>query len=588
MDGHKLKIYQIIMNLNKILALGLLAGCSAAAMAVPARPGLRTYQQPDGSEITLTLVGDEHFHTFLTTDGLTVERGEDGAFYYLTTDGLTDVAVHNPSMRQAPENAFVKSISARADLEALLEVNKESINARRAATVPTRAGKTQVPNTGSPRIPILLVQYKDVKFRDADPLSTFKDFFMTGESSARRYFEDQSNGKFTPQFDVYGPVTLASKRFKYGANQSGPGSDVGVGKMVAEAVKALDSEIDYSLYDNDQDGECDVMIVLYAGDGEAASTDSDSANAIWPCQWTLSGSDYGKALNFNNTVINKFAVFNELSGFDLRKIDGIGTFCHEFSHCLGLPDFYDIKYRFFGMGMWSLMDTGSYNNQCYTPCGYSAYEKAFMGWIDIEEGVRDKQYTLPVFNSKDASKDIAVRLTNDGDPDEYFILENRRKQGWDSYMPAEGLFIYHVTYDEEAWTKNQVNISAMQRMTPVPCDNNLRMDYLAGQYLINEKDMKGDLWPYEGNNEFTDSSKPAAVVNTGKYLGKPVTEITINPDGTASFWVDKDVSGVELPEITDFNGEVEYFTLHGVKVAAPETPGIYMVKKGNKIEKIVL
>ncbi|MDE6717989.1 MAG: M6 family metalloprotease domain-containing protein, partial [Muribaculaceae bacterium] len=454
------------MNLNKILALGLLAGCSAAAMAVPARPGLRTYQQPDGSEITLTLVGDEHFHTFLTTDGLTVERGEDGTFYYLTTEGLTDIAVHNPTMRQFAEKAFVKSISAKADLEALLEVNEESIAAMRASTVPTRAGKTQVPNTGSPRVPILLVEYKDVKFKDADPLATFKEFFLTGEASARRYFEDQSNGKFTPQFDVYGPVTLSSNRRVYGANQGGtPGKDVGVGKMVAEAVKALDSEIEYSLYDNDKDGECDVMIILYAGDGENSSPSRDAANAIWPCQWSLSGSDYGLPLNCDRTVINKFAVFNELSGFDLKKIDGIGTFCHEFSHCLGLPDFYDTNYRYFGMGMWSLMDTGSYNNKCYTPCGYSAYEKAFMGWIDIEEGVRGTHYTLPVFNSKDASKDIAVRLTNDRDPDEYFILENRRLQGWDSYMPAEGLFIYHVTYDADVWSKNEVNKKAVQRMT---------------------------------------------------------------------------------------------------------------------------
>jgi hypothetical protein len=238
--------------------------------------------------------------------------------------------------------------------------------------------------------------------------------------------------------------------------------------------------------------------------------------------------------------VDKFAVFNELNGTNLSKIDGIGTFCHEFSHCLDLPDFYDTNYgNHFGMGHWSLMDYGSYNNDGYTPLGYSAYEKAFMGWIDIEEAKENTLYTLPVFNQKDITTDKAVKLTNSKDSNEYYILENRANQGWDEYMPAEGLMITHVTYSASAWEGNTVNDYDLQRMTIIPADNSLKMYKESGNYYIDESSLKGDLWPYGGANELTDTSTPAAKVNTGSYMGKPITSITKNSDGTISFWAMK-------------------------------------------------
>jgi M6 family metalloprotease-like protein len=311
--------------------------------------------------------------------------------------------------------------------------------------------------------------------------------------------------------------------------------------MVGEACNSIDSELDFSQYDNDGDGECDVIIVLYAGVGEASSGVEDS---VWPCQWELSSSDYGKNLTLDNTKVSKFAVFNELNGEYTSKIDGIGTFCHEFSHCLDLPDFYDTQYGpHFGMANWSLMDYGSYNDDGYTPIGYSAYEKWFMGWIDLDEYTENTQYTLPVFNQKNIETDKAVKITNDKDSNEYYILENRANQGWDKYMPAEGLMITHVTYKASSWTGNTVNDYDTQLMTIIPADGELKMDtesyYGTTYYTINEASLKGDLWPYNGNNELTDTSSPAAKVNTGSYMSKPITEITKNSDGTVSFWVMK-------------------------------------------------
>ncbi len=540
------------MNLKKILLTALVSSTTLGVMAVPAKRNLRTFRQSDGTEVSVRLLGDEHFHTYVTTDGLTVAREADGDFYYQTSNGVSAVKAHNPEARTAAEKAYVTKEATALTLESLAKSRVEQINRRKVNKVSTRSGDTQVPNTGSPRVPILLVQYQDKKFKDADPLTTFNEFFDNGSVSALSYFRDQSNGKYTPQFDVYGPVTLSGNRAVYGGNDAS-GNDKGCGNMVGEAVQALDGQIDYALYDNDRDGECDVLIVLYAGDGEASSYDSDAENAVWPCQWSLSGSEFRRALTLDGTKIDKFAVFNELNGTNLRKIDGIGTFCHEFSHCLGLPDFYDTNYgNHFGMGPWSVMDYGNYNNDSYTPIGYSAYEKEFMGWIDIEEGVEGTLYTLPVFNSLDLEKDKAVKLSNPRDKNEYFILENRKLQGWDKYMPTEGLFIYHVTYSKYAWDSNVVNNNTVQRMTPVPCDNSLKMDFYYGDYYINEKDLLGDLWPYNGNNEFTNTSAPAQNLNSGGKLGMPVTEITKNDDGTISFWVVKpELEKLSIPVLSE-------------------------------------
>jgi M6 family metalloprotease-like protein len=470
--------------------------------------------------------------------------GEDGNYYYRTANGISNIVAHNNGARTAAETAFIQANLEEMNVATIAKAAKANGTMRKAVKRGTRTS-SQVPNTGSPKIPVLLVQYKDIKFKDSDPMATFESFFNEGSTSAYQYFVDQSNGAYTPQFELYGPVTLSKNRVSYGGNDS-DGYDIGVGAMVGEACNSLNSSIDFSQYDNDKDGECDVVIVIYAGVGEASS---DVSNSIWPCQWDLASSDYGKNLTLDNTTVSKFAVFNELYYDANSDIDGIGTFCHEYSHCLDLPDLYDTNYgAHFGMGPWSILDYGCYNNDGYTPIGYSAYEKAFMGWIDLNEGEENTYYTLPVFNQKSKDTDFAVKLTNAKDKNEYYILENRAQQGWDKYMPYEGMLITHITYSASAWSGNSVNDYDLQRVTPIPADNTLKLDKTSYGYTFNEADLAGDLWPYGNATELTNESTPAAKVNTGSYMSKPVTEISKNPDGTVSFWVMKaDLPAVAQP-----------------------------------------
>ena len=527
-------------------------------MGVTARKGTYTITQSDGSTIEVIKIGDERRHIYITTDGIAVGRTSSAAdFYYLTTSGLSTLKAHNAGERSHAEQTFLSENAAELSGQQILRSRASSRVKMQSATPSKKTG--EVVNKGQARIPVLLVQYSDKKFLDSNPRSTFEKFFRDGSTSARQYFEDQSNGLFQPQFDVYGPYTLSGKRATYGGNDYW-GNDKGVGTMVAQACIGLAGQIDFSKYDNDGDGECDTVIVLYAGEGEASS---DVDESVWPCQWDLASSDYGKSLNYNSTKINRFAVFNELNVMSgAPKVEGIGTFCHEFSHCLGLPDFYDTQYTgHFGMASWSLMDSGSYNDDGYTPIGYSAYEKEFMGWLKIDDASENTNYALPLFNSGNAATDKAVKITNPADANEYYIIENRARQGWDTYIPADGLMISHVTYSQSAWDGNTVNDYDLQRMTLVPADGELKLNrYTYGgetYYEPDEQSLLSDLWPYGNANELTDESTPSFSPNTGRTIGMPVTEMTRNSDGTISFWIAKSaLPPVATPAVSGSNTPV--------------------------------
>ena len=499
-------------------------------MAVPAKPWIRTVTQPNGTTLQVMLAGDEWHHSYLTADGYTIAKAADGNFYYKTTAGITNVPAHDKAVRNAQEAAFIAANKEQLSLASQFTDEKRQARAK-AHGIAVPKG-SQIPHINSPRIPVLLLNYKDKQFKDDDPVSVWQQQLAGTEGTTMyKYFYDQSFGKFTPQFDIYGPFDLSENRVEYGGNK-GNGQDKGVGKMVAEGCLGLDSVINFSQYDNDGDAVCDVVIVVYAGDGEASSYDEDCDNAVWPCQWNLASSDYGQNLSLDEVLVSKFAVFNELYGSDLTMIDGIGTMCHEFSHCLGLPDFYDTNYaNHYGMGSWSLLCRGCYNNDGFTPCGYTAYERTFMGWFEPSTPVSDSTYTIQSV----AAGGEAFMITSDN-PNEYYLIENIQQTEWNEYAAASGLMVTHVNYNWSWWNYNMVNNYNTQGMTIIPADGTLKM-YQRGSYYFNDlTDEPGDLYPYDGNDELTSTSTPAATLyNSSENLDKPITGITRNDDGTVTF-----------------------------------------------------
>ncbi len=529
--------------------------------AMPAKPGWHIIKQSDGTTLKVQAVGNAFNNAILTSDGLTVARGDDGDFYYTSSlTGLTAVRAHEAGERTPGETAFVNAQRANMTM---------SSRASRPYRMPNQKGKigvggsnedSGVPAHGQRRIPIILVEYKDKKF--SNTREDIIEAMLTGNESVGQYFRDQSNGLYEPEFDVYGIYCLSQNRSYYGGNTGG--NDKGLGSMVTEACQLAAADgVFFSPYDTDNDDYCDVVIVIYAGVGEAQAS-WNHPEAIWPCNWYLSAASYygmgGNGAfrpNKGDPLVDMFAVFNELHGSDDMgtTIDGIGTFTHEFGHCLGLPDFYDTgEGDHYGMGDWDIMCLGCYNNDGFTPPGYSAYEKVFMGWIDYITPIAGTYYTLPVFNQKQQSTDKAVCITSDINSNEFFILENRKKQGWDRYMPGEGIMITHVTYNADRWWGNSPNNEDIQLMTLVPADNTL-----------NYYSESTDLWPQRLKTEFTDHSTPPAklymkangsITGNAGYLGKPVTEMVKNSDGSASFWFMKGMA--TNPVISVTNDEIDF------------------------------
>ena len=311
--------------------LAFVVACTAA-MAVPAKPGMHTVTLPDGSSLQVLLAGDEWHHSFITLDGYTVQQGDDGYYYYVTTDGISKTIAHDAEERSIDEKAFIEANRENMTLHALYEAKMRN-GKLRSRTQGVSIKAAEVPTSGSPRIPIILVQYSDISMKHTK--ANFESHYNTQTWSVLKYFQDQSRNAFSPQFDIYGIFTLPNNRRYYGANNNS-GDDQRVGQMVQDAISQAGNNINWAQYDNDGDGYADACIVVYAGPGEAAGA---TAETIWPCQWYLS-SAIGNYVTRNNTKIDKFAVFCELDGDSDSgsTLDGVGTFCHEFSHCLGLPD----------------------------------------------------------------------------------------------------------------------------------------------------------------------------------------------------------------------------------------------------------
>lgn len=522
--------------MKRLLLAVLMTVFVSASFAVPAKRGVvKMLKLVDGTEVTARLVGDETMHYFVTDDGKKYVAGEDGLYREADMTLLNSRA----AQRRSKMNAVIRQ------------------------QAPKRVGGVGNVFSGKKKGLIILVQFSNKKFQSNhdnafyqrvanEPGFTTDDGFR---GSVSDYFKDQSNGMFELDFDVVGPVTLTKTYSYYGQNNwSG---DAHPGEMVAEACLAVDSLVNFADYDWAGDGMVDQVFVLYAGLGEASG---GGENTVWPHMWNLYSSDYGRPLTLDGVMVNTYACSCEMtkdynSPDTPEVVDGIGSFCHEFSHCLGYPDIYDANRHNFGMSAWDLMDYGNYNGDSFVPSGYTAYEKWVAGWLTPVELTEETE----VNNLKPTSEGgDAYIIYNDNHKDEFYILENRQRTGWDAAQYGDGLLIMHVDYNKIVWNNNTVNTSASrQRCTIFHADNSDGMyNYWGG---IDADDLAGDPYPYEDNNSLSNTSTPNAILyNTNtdgsKLMNKSVYDITRNDDGTVSF---KFKVGDEPSDVTPT--ETEFF-----------------------------
>lgn len=543
--------------MRKIGLLILFCTLVCSVWGVPARRGGIVKTQPDGTQITVYQYGDEHFRWITNEKGEWLEVDKNG--FYQVTEALS------------AEEIRVKQMAAPSRI--------------------AQAQKAATPLNIAPRGLVILVNFADVKFEtnkaELDSMLTGKNYsrdysymyggrkyFVTSNGSAWQYFYESSNGQYSPQFDVVGPVTVSKNMDYYGKNNPTTSFDAAPWDMVKEACELVNDSVDFSLYDNDKDGYVDFVYVVYAGYGEA---DGGAANTIWPhSYWLL---DVGVTCKVDGKCVDLYACGNELDYYT-KHHTGIGTFCHEFSHVLGLPDLYTTEGQTHKtLGSWDILDYGPYNNDMNTPPAYSAYERFMMGWLTPRLIVEAEDVELEELQESNSallisSTDQHNLIGNDPKPTTFYLLENRQQVGWDEYLPGHGLMLTKIVYNQRSWSENIVNNSS----------NRMGVDLI-------EADGKT---PNSSEDGYTGKASDLFPAGATEYLGikdHSIEEVSEN-NGIISFKYKGGRINTATSEVVLSNDIIAIYDVLGQKMATKKiealSEGTYIVKTTQGTKKIII
>lgn len=501
----------------------LLSAIAAMFMALPtfaskANSEPFKVKQADGTELTVVLHGDEHFHWYSTVDGVILARA-DGQFFVaqIANDGAivaTEQLAHNAQQRSASE----ASLAAKQNLN--LFNTPKAVARREAMRVQQtgRAGYNYFPHKGSPTAVVILAKFNDTEFYLPNPVKSFEQYFNGDEQkdfgngenrnygSVKKYFTDMSDGQFTPNFKIVGPVTLPQSMEYYGANTGGS-KDVNYRQFVkdacTEASKLL--SFDNADFDSDRDGCVDLVAIIFAGFGE--NNDPTDENTLWP---KTSLQDFG---TYNGKSVKTAMMISELNAkksllgsggsYSTPQINGVGVFCHEMSHTMGLPDFYsttspanekdnqELEY-------WSIMDGGENVNNGYCPTAYTAFERKHMGWRDYVEMEDGKTYSLKTADKGELGHVYYNPNTlASGRVADYFVFENVQNKGWNTKLPGHGLIAYRVSLRNNNMQYNTPinNIVGDPGFTLVPADGCVLNSYNTKSFSAYKSSMAADPFP---------------------------------------------------------------------------------------------
>lgn len=553
------------MKTSKILGILflLISVCSQTEiMAVKAYPFPIETEQPDGEKITIQLHGDEHFHYITSGDNYVILKNEEGYYTFAEMSNAGEIIpgkykVTNNSLKinktgviKSDDTGFIQYAKSRTSEQL---AKNDLLKSSSASTI-----------SGKMKGLVILVSFSDVDFSISNTNTAFTNLLnQQGYSengatgSARDYYIDNSDGIFTPEFDVYGPVKLSQKMEYYGANDKN-GDDVNPQQMIVDACKLANQTypgLNFADYDNDKDGWVDNVFVFYAGYNEA---EGGGVNTVWPHQYNV----YSNNVTLDGVRLVYYACTSELRGKSGTTMCGIGTFTHEFSHTMGLPDFYDAdgstNGEGTGIGYWSVMDVGNYLNNGRTPPNMIAMEKYMLGWM-----------TPTVLSPTEEAQTIHINpissnesyIINSPTENEYFIIENRKKNDkWDQYIRGEGLLIYHVDMSSTlnlTTTKETTSAKKLwEAKTPNIIGNHQCFDLLRA--VPNTSDYTEMPFPTGNINAITDYTNPNLMSWLGQQSGVAITDITRNGnDGVVTFTFKKtnellypDVFTLETKEIT--------------------------------------
>ena len=513
-----------LKQLSLIVCLML---CSLTTWAAKAESIPVQVRQADGSVITVILRGDEHINWYTTLDGVLLVQGTDNNYYIGKVEKsgnliATQQLAHEALTRSQAERNLIANQEKEKFFAYVNKIAEESENAynnsplTRGPIVDTGyGGVPYFPHTGSPKALVILAEFQDTTFTIQDTKKVFTNYLMNeGHFSDTRYgqnqnykgvlgyFKDCSYGKFTPEFNVVGPVKLPREQTYYGEG------DDNIEALMEDACSAIDNIVNFADYDANNDGMVDLVYVIYAG--HSANYGGNKVTDIWPKSSTVNTTN-----TYDGKRIRRYGVSNELAGKENKKkekekINGIGLFCHEFSHTLGLPDIYAIDKKAKnqddqGMEFWDLMDGGTEVRGGRVPASYLAWEREVMGWMKIDE-LKDSCNIKNLKSIDNGGK--AYKIVNPNDSNEYIVLQSIQKgpwyQGWRDGTDGKGLLAYRISYPS-----NKVNVfdfpnnvKGKPRVIPIPADGKiLAADSAKGSITTYTQQLNGDLYPYNDINK---------------------------------------------------------------------------------------
>lgn len=468
------------------------AKTSTPMFAGPAKPGVVTVTQGDGSTVKIRISGDEFSNQVTTVEGYTLTADADGDWAFATLDGnglLVPTPVKaKPVSDLTDSERRILGAGLRKNLEPLRPTGlQQRLKAARTYSLTTRSGSGDIPPllggtswkpSGNKKILVLLAEYPDLPFTNGsneafNNLLNSRNYTKNGATgSVWQYYYDNSNGQFDPEFTVAGPYRLSKNRAYYKARPE---------EMVAEAARLADSDVDFSQFA--ENGTAHDVFVFYSGGAESTG----DPNGIWPHRSSL------KNLVLDGVTVPGYACSSELEPGTLGNstLAAIGSFCHEFGHVLGWPDFYDTvngnSTKCDLPGYFSQMSYGTYNNGSRTPPALSILERWMMGWAEPEVLEATGEYSLPAITE---GKGYLVKTETEGD---FFLLECRGagKNEWDKkdYLDYYGqgadwgLLVYHVRNERNSWMGNAVNVESGKEHYRLLYSNSASRGAYAPQYL---------------------------------------------------------------------------------------------------------
>ena len=529
--------------------------CSLTTWAAKAESIPVQVRQADGSVITVILCGDEHINWYTTLDGVLLVQGTDNNYYIGKVEKsgnliATQQLAHEALTRSQAERNLIAKQDKEKFFAYVNKIAEESENAYDNSPL-TRGpivdsgygGVPYFPHTGSPKALVILAEFQDTTFTIQDTKKVFTNYLMNEDhfsdtrygqnqnyKGVRGYFKDCSYGKFTPEFNVVGPVKLPREQTYYGEG------DDNIEALMEDACSAIDNIVNFADYDANNDGMVDLVYVIYAG--HSANYGGNKVTDIWPKSGTVNTTN-----TYDGKRIRRYGVSNELTGKENKKkekekINGIGLFCHEFSHTLGLPDIYALdkeakNQNDQGMEFWDLMDGGTEVRGGRVPTSYLAWEREVMGWMKIDE-LKDSCNIKNLKSIDNGGK--AYKIVNPNDSNEYIVLQSMQKgawnQGWGDGTYGKGLLAYRVSYP---FNKVNVfdfpnNVKGKPRVIPIPADGKILAAANAGGSLNTYiQQLNGDLYPYN-RIDYISGFK----MFDGSILAKSIINIKENDGGNSN------------------------------------------------------